>query len=206
MRIEILDLKQNNLSSVEKALVSNMEKTDTCVSIGSPSESIAPNLLILPGLGHFASGMEQLRTSGFDELLTNRNLEEVPIVGICLGMQLLCQESEEAPGIPGLGIIPGAVKKLPQGEPRPNIGWCEVDPTFQAQDFPSLTANRDYYFVHSYFVSLDDDDLAMTTTKFADTKFTSSFRMGSVLGFQFHPEKSGEIGQNLIRDILGWAR
>ncbi len=206
MRIEIIDLGQNNLSSVEKALLGNIRGTDSCISISELSESNSPNLLVLPGLGHFASGMEKLKEKGFDDLLIQENTKKTPIVGICLGMQLFCLESEEAPGIPGLGIVAGMVRKLPDGEPRPNTGWGELEISNHSNHFSSLSLDRDFYFVHSFHVELHDPSQVLTKTKFAGTKFVSSYHAGNLLGFQFHPEKSGEIGQSLISEIIDWAR
>jgi imidazole glycerol phosphate synthase glutamine amidotransferase subunit len=206
MRIEIIDLGLNNLTSVERALLKKVGKSDSCKSISKPNQSDSPDLLILPGLGHFASGMERLRESGLDKLLVLENSTQTPIVGICLGMQLFCDESEEAPGVPGLGMVPGVVKKLPDGEPSPNIGWGELESTNLAGDFPSLKSERDFYFVHSFHVDINDSTNVMTTTRFAESRFVSSYKSENVLGFQFHPEKSGEIGQILIEEILEWAR
>jgi imidazole glycerol phosphate synthase glutamine amidotransferase subunit len=206
MKIEIVDLGQNNLTSVERSLLEKVGEYDSCKSISNPNQSDSPDLLFLPGLGHFASGMERLRESGLGKLLIRENSKQTPIVGICLGMQLFCDESEEAPGVPGLGIVPGVVRKLPEGEPSPNIGWGELDSTDLARGLPSLIAQRDFYFVHSYHVDIIDSTKIMTTTRFAETSFVSSYKSENILGFQFHPEKSGEIGQTLIEEIIEWAR
>lgn len=206
MKIEIIDLGLNNLSSVQRALGEKLGETDTFRSINNPNQSNSPNLIILPGLGHFEPGMERLRITGLDKLILHENARQTPIVGICLGMQLFCQASEEAPGVLGLGIVPGIVKKLPDLEPLPNIGWGELNPTDLALDFPSLASERDFYFVHSFHVDLADSTAIMTKTNFSNLSFVSSYKSKNIIGFQFHPEKSGEIGQVLIEEIIEWAR
>ena len=206
MRIEIVDLGQNNLSSVERAIRGKMRESDYCISISEPEKSNSPDLIVLPGLGHFKSGMESLKRKRFDEFLMQENSKNTRMVGICLGMQLFCLESEEAPGISGLGIIPGIVKILPEGEPRPNIGWGELEVTPNAHEFPSLVSNRDFYFVHSYHVELIESEDILTRTRFSSSFFVSSYKIENILGFQFHPEKSGDVGQQLIAEIVDWAR
>ena len=205
MRIEIIDLGLNNLTSVERALLKKVGESDSYKSINNPNRSDCPDLLILPGLGHFASGMERLMESGLDKLLILENSKQTPIVGICLGMQLFCDESEEAPGVPGLGIVPGVVKKLPDGEPIPNIGWGELESTNLAKDFPSLKSERDFYFVHSFHADINDSTNVMTTTRFAESNFVSSYKSENILGFQFHPEKSAQHGLALYRNFLRWT-
>lgn len=205
MRIEIADLGINNLTSIERALLKRIGNSDSCISISNPNQSDSPNLLVLPGLGHFAAGMQRLKESGLDKLFLEENSKQTPIVGICLGMQLLSDGSEEASGIPGLGLVPGLVKKLPDGESIPNIGWCELEPTRLAEDFPSLMSECDFYFVHSFHMDIADKSKVMTTTKFGDSRFVSSIKSENLLGFQFHPEKSGKIGQMLVQDIFEWV-
>lgn len=206
MRIEILDLGINNLSSIKKAITGQITSQDSCVSIETQSMSRNPDLIILPGLGHFESGMAALARNDFVELLNDQNERGTKIVGICLGMQLLCKESEEAPGIKGLSLISGKVKLLPPGEPIPHIGWNEVRVDSKSEIFPSLASNRDFYFVHSFAVELEKPSEIVAKTKFADKLFVSSFKYENILGFQFHPEKSGRVGEQLLSEVVSWAK
>ncbi len=206
MNIEILDLKINNLSSVFKSISRSILKEDSCISIDRALSSENPDLIVLPGLGHFASGMKSLRKTSLDKLLFDEAAKGTRIVGICLGMQLLCLQSEEAPGIEGLGLVNGTVSRLPSGEAIPHIGWTGLTTGLATNNFPSLESDRDFYFVHSYAVELVNRNQVLTYTNFSTNNFVSSYKADNYLGFQFHPEKSGNVGQELITEIIEWAR
>ena len=206
MRIEVIDLQINNLTSVMTAIGKVKSDKDFFVSIDSSASSMNPDLIILPGLGHFASGMRILRENNLDKLLVTECARGTKIVGICLGMQLLCRESSEGPGIPGLGLVNGKVLELAPGDPIPNIGWGEVESIQVAHDFPSIDSERDFYFVHSYCVELENQSEIFTQTKFSGQNFVSSYKSNNVIGFQFHPEKSGKVGEDLLAEVIEWAR
>ncbi len=206
MHIELLDLDINNLSSVYSSIQSSCTPQDKISIVRDLSQSKSPDLMVLPGLGHFGAGMASLKSKELDSLIKRHISEKKKIVGICLGMQLLCEESEEAPGIEGLAVVRGSIRRLPAGVKIPHVGWNSVSSKFENTQFSSLQTGKDFYFVHSYHADLSDRSEILTTTPLFDIEFCSSFLSGNVLGFQFHPEKSGRVGRALISEIIEWAR
>jgi imidazole glycerol phosphate synthase glutamine amidotransferase subunit len=205
MKIEILDLGTNNISSIYKSVYECMGDEDEISVITDSIQSYSPDLIILPGLGHFKTGMKNLRTKKFDNLVKGHVGSGGWIAGICLGMQLLCDVSEEAPGISGLGIINASVKKLPPEERVPNIGWNSTSKTIDTHHFSSLDSQRDFYFVHSFFVEPENKEIVLSVTPFAQQEFVSSFLSDRILGVQFHPEKSGKVGRDFMREMILWS-
>lgn len=204
--IEILDLGINNLSSISRAFVSS-SSVDEVQILEKPGDFAKKSLLVLPGLGSFSSGMLALRDRGLDEYIIQKVNTGSHLVGICLGMQLLGNTSQESPGIEGLGIIPGDSRLLEPGknEKVPHVGWNEVVPTKGTSFLHQLCEGKDFYFVHSYHFSPDDTTDVLTLTPFGEMYFTSSVMRGRIVGFQFHPEKSGSSGTNLISQVLRWS-
>lgn len=205
MRIEILDLGMNNISSVSRAF--SRDNLGEVSVITSANESKDPDLYVLPGLGHFDKGVDALDQRGFRELLVYAQKSNKKVVGICLGMQLLSNQSAESPGSIGLGLVPGNCKKLPNSadERVPNIGWSSTKVNSQQDLFATLNSGRDFYFVHSYYVETEDPENILSTTEFGTAHFASSVKFGNTVGFQFHPEKSAEAGRSLIREVIEWA-
>ena len=206
MKIEILDLGMNNISSVSRAFSRDNLGDISVITVASESKD--PDLYVLPGLGHFDKGVQALDQRGFRELLVNGQKSNKGVVGICLGMQLLSNQSAESPGALGLGLIPGICKKLPtsEGERIPNIGWNSTKVNGQEELFPTLNSGRDFYFVHSFYVETKNPENILSTTQFGTTEFASSIKFGSTVGFQFHPEKSADAGRSLIREVIQWAK
>jgi glutamine amidotransferase len=205
-KITILDLGINNINSVRRAFQQSNQSAEIKV-LGKDDYSDKSNLIVLPGLGHFASGMEQLRIRRLDHYLLRAMESRICIVGICLGMQLLGHASEESPGIHGLGLIDGESRILPvKSEERiPNVGWMGGTPYNEGKNFPSLGKGKDFYFVHSYhFIPKFDQD-CIFKSNYGDLEITTGIKHANVLGFQFHPEKSSFIGNELIVDISKWA-
>lgn len=204
--ISILDLGINNINSVRRAFQQN--NNDMEVSIKYKDTDLGDtSLIVLPGLGSFASGMEQLRQRELDKYLFKAAEKDIAIVGICLGMQLLGHTSQESPGVQGLGLIEGENRVLPTvpGERIPNIGWMGGVPKNEGNLFPSLAQGKDFYFVHSYhFIPALSTD-SIFRSMYGEMEITTGIKHGRVLGFQFHPEKSSTIGSNLIRDISRWG-
>lgn len=209
MKIVILDLGINNLNSVVKVFQSSMGALDEVEILSQNSTDQAnSSLIVLPGLGHFAAGMEAIRTRGFDRLLKNHNMHNGKIVGICLGMQLLGNSSEESESENGLSIIPGHTRLLEkqQGERIPNIGWLGTQRYRNVQNFNSLSQEQDFYFVHSYeFIPTSPSNI-LCTSFYGKHEFVSGLISESVCAFQFHPEKSSKAGKNLVKEIIEWAR
>ena len=205
MKIEILDLGINNITSIYRSVSECMGFEDEVSIITDSNQSNSPNLIILPGLGHFKTGMNYLRTKNFDNLIKGHVGSGGWIAGICLGMQLLCDVSEEAPGISGLGIVNASVKKLPPKERIPNIGWSSTSKTMNTNHFSSLDSRRDFYFVHSFYVEPNNTKIVLSVTPFAKQEFVSSFLSDRILGVQFHPEKSGKVGRDFMKELILWS-
>ena len=206
MRIEILDLDINNLSSVYSSIQSSCKAEDRISIVRNLHESSSPDLIVLPGLGHFGAGMAKLKSKELDSLINRHINEDKKIVGICLGMQLLCEEIEEAPGIQGLAAVKGRIRRIPAKVKSPHIGWNSVSDESENNRLLSLRSGKDFYFVHSYYADLFDTRETLTTTPLADFEFCSSYLSKNILGFQFHPEKSGRVGRSLISELIEWAR
>ena len=197
-RIAIVDYGLGNLRSVSKAL----EKVGGDVSItGDLDEIRAADGIILPGVGAFHEGMARLSD------LKTALLEaqgQVPVLGICLGMQMLMEFSEEHGLSAGLGLIPGTVKRFERtpGYKIPHMGWNQIS-LAQPDDplYSGIPDNSFFYFVHSYWADTPDQ-YRVTSTEYIN-RFASSIRNGTVWGTQFHPEKSGEAGLQILRNFIG---
>jgi glutamine amidotransferase len=204
--VSILDLGINNINSVRRAIQQNA--IGAGIKIESEDSALGnTRLIILPGLGSFAAGMEQLRQRNLDRYLSKANKRGIAIVGICLGMQLLGEGSEESPGIEGLGLIKGKNEILPfySNERIPNTGWLGGVPENEGSLFPALGKGKDFYFVHSYHFKLDNPKDSIFKSKYGDVEITTGIKHHSVMGFQFHPEKSSNIGNELIQEIIEWG-
>lgn len=160
--------------------------------------------LILPGVGSFDSGIRRLKESGLAAAVLNAAKNDVPILGICLGMQLLCDSSEEG-SLNGLGLIPGRSIKIvsPIIGPEirvPHMGWNLVTPTIPHPLFAGLEKDSRFYFVHSYKVECVNPEYIIATTKYGE-EFTASFAKGRILAVQFHPEKSHKFGMKMLSNF-----
>jgi glutamine amidotransferase len=206
MKVTIVDYGLGNLWSVRNAF----EFMSAEVAISSdPGVVAASNCLVLPGVGNFGKGMENLRGRGLVQALDEAVVgKSVPILGICLGMQLLADGSEEAPGISGLGWIPGQVRKFADKTIRlPHMGFNAASPRAGEVDFfPLVDGNPpDFYFVHSYCFHPESSEHILAQTTYG-SGFVSAVRREGIVGVQFHPEKSQSSGLKLIADFLRFAR
>lgn len=166
----------------------------------SPDQLDAAKAIVLPGVGAFGDGMGSLFKRGFVEYLRSAVAAGTPLLGICLGMQLLLEESEEHGRHEGLGLLPGRVVRLvadQAGFRVPNIGWCDVTPTSAGVLFPDRKSVEAYYFVHSYHVQTSPVNVA-AEIDFSGRKIPVALESGSVCGVQFHPEKSQDVGIDLL--------
>lgn len=205
--IEVISLGLNNLESIQHALQEAYDGPVTCIN--QASESSGQGLLVLPGTGHFGAGSRELEGRGFTKLLKNvASSGSRPIFGICLGMQLLFRESEEAPGSPGLSIIDDVVVGLPNsdgGDERvPRVGWAELV-SVKADRRLSEFGGHDVYFSHSYAANSLNQEGETLTSLHGKQEILAGFISGSVAGFQFHPERSSKVGQELLSTITKWA-
>ena len=208
MLVGIIDLGINNLTSVQRAFSVSLGPSDSLVIIEDDPKRVRPDLIILPGLGKFEAGMSALRERKLVETIKHWTNEGTKVVGICLGMQLLGTNSEESRGIEGLDLIRSRIERLPgdQSERIPHTGWAETNIVNAPQPFSALATQGDFYFVHSYHLIPEDEKDVLTRTPFGNYNFVSSFLSKNILGFQFHPEKSGNGGKKLVSEIIEWAR
>ncbi len=195
--IGIVDYGAGNLRSVLKAF--DFIGIPAQV-IGVPDEMKGVTHIVVPGVGAFGAAVEKLDASGFRAPLTGWVAAGRPLLGICLGMHLFLDSSEETPGSCGLGIIRGGNRKFTVGK-VPQIGWNRVIPTSDPL-FTGLPAEPWFYFVHSYYAVPDDPVVTIATADYGVT-FPAALRKGSAVGVQFHPEKSGEAGLALLKN---WGR
>jgi imidazole glycerol-phosphate synthase subunit HisH len=198
--IAVLDFNLGNTGSV----VNMLKRLGCHVKIAKDTDSlVGATGLILPGVGAFDRGMDKIDNSGLKQQLNDLVLvEKLPVLGICLGMQLMTKGSEEGE-TKGLGWIDAhTVKFTPEGKLKyPHMGWNLVEPHKNNELFMKLDAESKFYFVHNYHVECNDKDDVMTSTDYG-YKFTSSFQHENIWGCQFHPEKSHKFGMQLLET---WA-
>jgi glutamine amidotransferase len=194
--VAVLDYRMSNLRSAAKAL----ESLGSNVRIVQQGSDLgAPDAVVLPGVGHFGEAMSRIRAAGLDEAARSAAADGCPVLGICLGLQLLFEESQESPNVKGLGLLAGAVRRLETDEKVPHIGWSKVDWNDVTRLAPSADDAHEsiYYFVHSYAVEPADPDMVLGTATHG-TRFVASAGRGAVQGVQFHPEKSSDAGLGLL--------
>lgn len=202
MIVGIVNVGFGNVTSIQRML----ERTGaSCVYVSSPKEFINLDALILPGVGNFGEGMRALRNADLIETIrTLVCVDNIPILGICLGMQLLCRNSEEG-SEPGLGLINAEVKKFQfpadQKLKVPHMGWNVVRPGSYNSLIPASEDQQRFYFVHSYRVVPDDPTIVIGTANYGGD-FCAAFQKGNIFGVQFHPEKSHRFGMELMRRFV----
>lgn len=195
----VLDYGMGNLRSVEKAL----EHVGAAAAISSDAERVrAADGLILPGVGAFPKAMERVRELGLDELVAERRAAGVPILGICLGLQLLFASTTELGGAAGLGELSGPVAELDApGLKVPHIGWSPVRWEKPSRLSEGIESETPFYFVHSFAPRPDADDVLGTAVY--GERFACAAERGDVFGVQFHPEKSSAAGLRLLANFAG---
>lgn len=197
--ITIIDYDAGNLKSVEKALISLGE--EVIVSRDS-SEILQADKVILPGVGAFGDAMNNLDHFGLVDTIKTVVSNKTPLLGICLGLQLLFKESEETSGAEGLDILPGKILKIPAapGIKIPHMGWNSLDVKPGARLFKGLPANPYVYFVHSYYLKAEDEAIVAASTEYS-THIHASVEKDNVFACQFHPEKSSELGLKILKNF-----
>jgi len=170
----------------------------------------AADAIVLPGIGAFERGIAELSDCGLIEVIRTRvTANAVPVIGICLGMQLLADESDECGLHPGLGLIRGRVERLnpsESGYPVPNIGWCDTRPVKAGTLFPDTAARESFYYVHSYCLHCADPADAAAVIDYGGERVTVAVERGNILGVQFHPEKSQDSGLDLLHRFVSRLR
>ena len=193
--IALVDYGAGNLRSVESAFAAIGAATARATD---PRALAGAERIVLPGVGHFGALASALAVSGLDAALRERLAAGVPVLGICLGMQALYEESDEAPGLPGLGLLPGRVERLPAGVRVPHMGWSEVRPRPGSRLFEGVPAGARFYFAHGFSCPAE----GATATAFHGRKFAAAVEAGNLWGVQFHPEKSGPEGLRLLERFV----
>jgi glutamine amidotransferase len=197
MFIAIIDYGMGNLSSVLKGL----ETTGSQARITTaPRDVDRAAGLVLPGVGAFADAMRHLRAAGLDEAIKRSIGAGKPFLGICLGLQLLFEASEEWGVSPGLGVFPGRVLRLPPSVKVPHMGWNEVCFRRPSPLFEGLADRTRFYFVHSFYVAPADPEIVLGETDYG-LRFASAVGRENVFGIQFHPEKSSTLGLRVLRNF-----
>lgn len=209
MIITIIDYGSGNLLSVSRALE---HCGATCQISGDPAVIAASAALVLPGVGAFRDGMEGLAANGLIEPILAHAHEGRPLLGICLGMQMLASSSEEFGSHQGLGLIPGRVREITKrsaaGVPpkTPFIGWASLErPLGMSWDDSPLRpveSGKSVYLVHSYHLEPDQPADLLATYRFHGDQITAAVRRNNITGLQFHPEKSGQLGLSILREFL----
>ncbi|BAD41820.1 imidazole glycerol phosphate synthase subunit HisH [Symbiobacterium thermophilum] len=198
-RIVIVDYGMGNLASVRNAL--RAVGFEAAVS-DDPAAVAGADGLVLPGVGAFGTGMQNLARRGLDQAVRQAAAAGRPVLGICLGMQLLLAEGDEGGPRPGLGLLEGRVARLPDGLPLPQIGWNLVEPQRDHPLFAGLPTPFWAYFDHAYAVEGEPPSTALALTDYGRT-YPSVVGRGNLLGIQFHPEKSSRAG---LRMLANWGR
>ena len=198
--IAVIDYGVGNLFSVEKALIAGGE-----VAVTSDAGTIKnADKLVLPGVGAFGDCMKNLENTGLIDVIKEEIQNKKPLLGICVGLQLLFEESEESPGVKGLGIFKGSIAKIDaKGAKLPHIGWNSLDITGVKGDidlFDGLKENSYVYFVHSYHANTGEDIITATTDY--GEKVTAAIARENVAATQFHPEKSGDVGLKILENFV----
>ena len=197
--IAIIDYDAGNIRSVEKA----MAKLGQEVWITRDRERIMnADKVILPGVGSFGDAMAHLREYNLVEVIKDVVAEKKPFLGICLGLQLLYESSEETPGVEGLGILKGKILKIPEQEGLkiPHMGWNSLHLQNDGRLFRGIEQNPYVYFVHSYYLKAEEEETVKATTEYS-VKIHASVEKENVFACQFHPEKSGDLGLQILKNF-----
>ena len=198
--VAIIDYDAGNIRSVEKA-VRYLGKEVTVTS--EPEEILAADRVILPGVGAFGDAMKRLHAMGLVEVIRQVADRGTPFLGICLGLQLLFEKSEESPGVPGLGLLRGEILRIPElpGLKVPHIGWNSLKYPNPGRLFRGIPEDSYVYFVHSYYLKAQDEGIVTATTEYG-TLVHASVESGNLFACQFHPEKSSETGLTILENFL----
>ena len=197
--IAIIDYEAGNLKSVEKALQFLGQE---CVITRAFHEIKKADKVILPGVGSFGDAMSQLKKFELDKVIHEVAAEQKPFLGICLGLQLLFEGSEESEGVEGLHLLDGEILRIPEQEGLkiPNIGWNSLDLQNNGRLFENLNGNPFVYFVHSYYLKAREESIVKATIEYS-THIHASVEKDNIFACQFHPEKSGTVGLQILSNF-----
>lgn len=200
MMIGIIDYDAGNIKSVEKALIYLGEEP---VVSRDPEILKKADKVILPGVGSFGESMANLHRFGLVSVIQDMIKEGKPFLGICLGLQLLFESSEESPGVDGLGILRGKIKKIPpaQGLKIPHMGWNSLELQNNGRLFRGIPQDTYVYFVHSYYLEAEEPEIVKAVTRYG-TCIHASVEKENVFACQFHPEKSSMVGLQILKNFI----
>lgn len=198
--IAIIDYDAGNLRSVEKALEALGSRA---IITRNRDEILGADRVILPGVGAFGDAMEKLHQYELVDTIRQAAASGKPFLGICLGLQLLFESSEESPGVEGLSVLPGKILRIPDhpGLKIPHMGWNSLSVTPGARLFRGIENGAYVYFVHSYYCKADDESIVAATTEYS-THIHAAVERGNVFACQFHPEKSGSVGVQILKNFI----
>lgn len=202
--IGIIDYDAGNIKSVEKAL--NFLGEETVIS-RDPQVLLKADKVVLPGVGSFGQAMENLNTYGLVPVIHEMAEKGTPFLGICLGLQLLFESSEESPGVEGLGILKGKIVKIPpcEGLKIPHMGWNSIHLQNNGRLFKGIPEQTYVYFVHSYYLQAEEQEIVKATTQYS-TCIHASVEKGNIFACQFHPEKSSRWGLQILKNFASIGR
>ena len=198
--VAIIDYDAGNIKSVENAV----RFLGHDVTVTSKAEEIlCADHIILPGVGAFGDAMKRLSGAGLEETIRQAVDREIPFLGICLGLQLIFEESEESPGVKGLGLLPGRIRRIPEGDGRkvPQIGWNDLSFPRSSRLFAGIPEGSYVYFVHSYYLEAGDPADVAARTQYG-VSIDAAVEHGKLFACQFHPEKSEQIGMQILENFL----
>lgn len=199
--IAIIDYGAGNIQSVYKAL--NFIGAD-CKVTSDKDEILNADGAILPGVGSFGDAMDTMTKRGIKDTIIEYTKSGKPFLGICLGLQLLFPESEETPGVKGLGIFKGTITKIPNQNRTlkiPHMGWNNISIKQKNGIFKDIEGEPYVYFVHSFYLKAQDKDIVAATTQYG-VEIDAAVQKGNIIATQFHPEKSGEVGLKMLKNFV----
>jgi len=196
--IAVVDYKAGNLTSVMKSLAA---VGANAVATEDPADVRRASKIILPGVGHFAA-TDFLESHGLRQAIAERTTEGVPFLGICVGLQWLFQGSTEAPGHRGLGAFNGLCERFAEGKKVPHVGWNSLEVRENSRLMAGIPSGSYVYFTHSYRAPVIHDTVAVTD--YSGELFTAAVERDNIMGVQFHPEKSGPVGLQILRNFLNF--
>lgn len=198
--IAIIDYDAGNIKSVEKAMLLLGQEVKIT---REKDEILNADKVILPGVGAFGDAMGKIRQYGLEEVIKEVVKKGTPFLGICLGLQLLFESSDETPGVEGLGILKGKILRIPdkEGLKIPHMGWNSLKFPKEGRLFKGLPEDSYVYFVHSYYLEAEEESIVTATTEYS-TRIHVSVEQGNVFACQFHPEKSSDVGIQILRNFV----
>ena len=198
--IAIIDYDAGNIKSVEKAMLLLGQDVEIT---RDRDKILGADKVILPGVGAFGDAMNKLHQYGLVDVIREVTKKGTPFLGICLGLQLLFERSDEAPGVEGLGILKGEILKIPEKEGLkiPHMGWNSLEFPREGRLFAGIKENSYVYFVHSYYLKAEEEEIVTAVTEYS-TQIHASVEQGNVFACQFHPEKSSDVGIQILKNFV----